>query len=107
MLLDRMGYILSELFTLMLVILFIEGFLRLRRGGKKSSLLILADRNLLLRPITINARAPQRLLRYARIAALSLVASGVEYFALSQFGATILVGALVLTCSAIVRRTLA
>jgi len=105
-LLDRMGYIISELFMLLLVLVLIMVFLRLRRGRNKNSGVMEADRNLFFRPIKINMRAPQRMLRYALIAAAALPVSLVEILVLGQFGATILVGALVVTCSAIVRRGL-
>ena len=107
MLLEKMGYMISELFMLLVVLILVFVLLRLRRGRNQDLRLTEADRNLFFRPIKINARAPERMLRYALIAATALPVSLVVIFLLAQFGATILVGALVVTCSAIVRRGLA
>ena len=107
MLLEKSGYIISELFMLLLVIVLFMVLLHLRRDRNKGPGFLEADRNLLFRPIKINAPVLKRMFRYALIATVALPVSVAEILLFGQFGATILVGALVVTCSAIVRRGLA
>ena len=72
MLLEKMGYMISELFMLLVVLILVFVLLRLRRGRNQDLRLTEANRNLFFRPIKINARAPERMLRYALIAATAL-----------------------------------
>jgi hypothetical protein len=106
MLISKMGYILSEMFMLLLVIALAEGILRLRRGVGLRRLFTDNDRRKLKEPIRIRASAPARYLRYALVFALIVTLGAIEIAVVSQFGATILTGSLLITCAAIVRWTL-
>ncbi len=106
MLISKMGYILSELFTLAQVVALAEGILRFKRGIGLRRLFTDSDRRKLKEPIRITASAPVRYLRYALVFALILTLGAIEIAIVSQFGATILTGALLLTSAAIVRYTL-
>jgi len=106
-LLDRMGYILAEAFTLLVVISFTKAILRLRRGCDQRRFLSQRDREVFFQPIKLTAGAPMRFLRYAVIFTLVTTIGAVEIIILSPFGATIVSGALLVTCTAIVHRGLA
>lgn len=106
MFLDRIGYILAEAFTLLLVISFTKGILRLRRGGDQRRFLGRDDREFLFQPIKLAASAPVRFFRYAVIFTLVTTIGAIEILILSQFGATIVAGALLVTCATIVHRGL-
>jgi len=102
-----MGYILSELFMMLLVIALADGILRFKRGVGRRQLFTDNDRRKLKEPIRIRASAPMRYLRYSLVIALIVILGAMEIAVMSQFGATILTGALLLTSAAIVRWTLA
>jgi hypothetical protein len=101
-----MGYILWELFTLLLVIAMAKGILRFRRGLGRRQVFTDNDRRMLKEPIRVTGSAPVRYLRYALVFALIVTVGAIEIAIVSQFGATILTGALLLTSVAIVRWTL-
>jgi len=88
---------------LLLVISFAKGFLRLSRRGSDRSLYTESDHQMLFQPIRITASAPKRYLTYALIFIAITIVGAVEIALLSQFGATILTGALLVTSTAIVR----
>ena len=104
MLLDRMGYILAETFMLLVVISCTKGFLRMRRG--QGRFLSRDDCEAFFQPIKLTASAPRRYFRYAVIFTLVTIIGALEIIALSQFGATIVSGALLVTCVTIVNRGL-
>ena len=106
MLFTKLGYILSELFMLLIVIGLAEAILRFRRGVGLCQLFTEIERGKLQAPIRIRASAPVRYLRYALVFALTVILGAIEIAFISQFGATILTGALLLTITAIVRYTL-
>ena len=105
MLLDRIGYILSEIFMLLVVISITKGILRLRRG--QGQFLSRDDREVLFQPIKLTASTPMRFFRYAVIFTLVAAIGAIEIVILGQFGAAIVAGALLVTCTAIVHRGLA
>ncbi len=106
MLLIKMGYILSELFTMALVVALAEGILRVRRGLRGRQMFTDTDRRLLKEPIRVTGSAPVRYLRYSLSFTLVVIFGAIEIAIVSQFGATILTGALLLTSATIVRWTL-
>ena len=106
MLMDRMGYILAEAFTLLTIVSFTKGFLYLRRGREPRRFLSRADREIFFRPLRLPARASNRFFRYLIICIATVIAAGVETIVLAPFGAAILTGALVVTSTAIVQRGL-
>jgi len=101
-----MGYILSELFMLLLVIAMAKWILLLRRALRAQPLITDNDRRLLKEPIRVTGSAPVRYLRYALAFTLVVIFGALELAIVSQFGATILTGALLLTSAAVVRWTL-
>jgi hypothetical protein len=106
-LLDRIGYILSEIFMLLVVISITKGVLRLRRSRDPRRFLCRSDREKLFQPIKLTASAPMRFFRYAVIFTLVVTIGPIEIVVLSQFGAAIVTGVLVVTCATIVYRGLA
>ena len=107
MLLDRMGYILAEAFTLLVVISFTKGILCLRRGRDQRRFLSHGDREVFFQPIKLTVSAPMRFFRYAVIFTLVVTIGVIEIVILAPFGAAILTGALLVTCAAIVHCGLA
>lgn len=107
MLLDRIGYILSEIFMLLVVISITKGILRLRRGRDPRRFLGRSDREKFFQPIKLTASAPTRFFRYAVIFILVATIGPIEIVVLSQFGAAIISGVLLVTCATIVYRGLA
>ena len=103
MLLDRMGYILSETFMLLVVISSTKAILRLRRGRGPRRFLGRHDCQEFFQPIRSTASAPVRYFRYAVICTSVLTIGTVEIIILSPFGAAIIAGALLVTCTTIVR----
>jgi hypothetical protein len=101
-----MGYILTEAFTLLSLVSFTKGFLCLRRGRRAGSFLSAADREIFFQPIKLTANAPVRFLRYAIIAILVMIIGAVEIVIFAPFGAAIVAGVLLVTCTAIVHRGL-
>jgi len=95
-----MGYILAETFMLLVVISCTKGFLRLRRG--QGRFLSRDDCEVFFQPIKLTASAPWRFFRYAVIFTLVTTIGAIEIVILSQFGAAIVTGALLVTCAAIV-----
>ncbi len=106
MLMSKMGYILSELFMLLLVIAMAKWILLFRRGLSARPLITDNDRRLLKEPIRVTGNAPVRYLRYALAFTLVVIFGALELAVVSQFGATILTGTLLLTSAAVVRWTL-
>jgi hypothetical protein len=100
-----MGYILAETFMLLVVISCTKGFLRLRRG--QGRFLSPDDREVLFQPIKLTARAPMRFFRYAVIFTLVVTLGAIEIIIFAPFGAAIVTGALLVTCTTIVHRGLA
>ena len=107
MLLDRMGYILAEAFTLLTVISFTKGILWLRRGRGQHRFLSCADREVFFQPIKLTASAPVRFIRYGVIFISVVTLGAAEIIILAPFGATIVTGVLLVTCAAIVHHGLA
>jgi hypothetical protein len=105
-LMSKMGYILSELFMLLLVIAMAKWILLFRRGLSARPLITDNDRRLLKEPIRVTGNAPVRYLRYALAFTLVVIFGALELAVVSQFGATILTGTLLLTSAAVVRWTL-
>lgn len=103
MLLDRMGYILVEGFTLLTIISFTKGILYLRRGRGQRRFLSRADRELLFRPIQLPARTAERIMRYGLTALAVMVIGAAEIFYLAPFGAAIVTGALLVSFTTIVQ----
>jgi hypothetical protein len=101
-----MGYILSELFMLLLVIAMTKWILLFRRALRARPLITENDRRLLIEPIRITGSAPVRYLRYALAFTLVVTFGAIEIAIVSQFGATILTGTLVLSSATVVRWTL-
>ena len=106
MLLDRMGYILAEGFTLLTLIAFTKGILRLRRGRRAGRFLGRADREFFFRPIKLTASAPVRFFRYGMIFIMVVTLGAVEIILLAPLGAAIVSSVLLLTCATIVHRGL-
>jgi hypothetical protein len=106
-LLDRVGYLLSEIFMLLVVISITKGILRLRRGRDSRRFLDRSDREIFFQPIKLTASAPTRFFRYAAIFTLVATIGPIEIVVLSQFGAAIISGVLLVTCATIVYRGLA
>jgi uncharacterized membrane protein len=100
---ERMGYILFEAFTLLTIISFTKGVLYLRRGPGRHRFLCRADREALFQPISVTSTPPIRLIRYTVITLGVMSASAVEIAILSQFGAAIVTGSLLITSAAIVQ----
>lgn len=105
MLLDRIGYILFEIFMLLVVISCTKAILRLRRG--QGRFFSRDDREVLFQPIKLTARAPMRFFRYAVIFTLVVTLGAIEILIFAPFGAAIVAGALLVTCTTIVHRGLA
>jgi hypothetical protein len=105
-LVDRIGYILSEIFTLLMIISITKGILRLRRCGDPRPFLDQSDREKFFQPIKLTASAPTRFFRYAVIFTLVATIGPIEIVVLSQFGAAIISGVLLVTCATIVYRGL-
>ena len=106
MLLDRMGYILSETFMLLVVISLTKGILALRRRHSQQRFLDRDDRDAFFQPIILTASAPARFFRYAVIFISVVTIGAIEISILSPFGAAIVTGALLVSCAAIVHRGL-
>jgi hypothetical protein len=106
-LLDRIGYILSEIIMLLVVISSTKGILWLRRGRGQRRFLGRSDRKKFFQPIKLTASAPMRFFRYAVIFTLVVTIGPIEIVVLSQFGAAIIAGVLLVTCATIVHRGLA
>ena len=106
MLLDRMGYILAEGFTLLTLISFTKGILRLRRGRRAGRFLSRADREFFFRPIKLTASAPVRFFRYGLIFLAVAILGAIEIIILAPLGAAIVTSILLLTCATIVHRGL-
>ena len=106
MLLSKMGYMLSELFTLLLVVAITKWILLFRRGLCARRLFTEQDRRLLKEPIRVSGSAPVRYLRYSLAFTLVVIFGAIEIAIVSPFGATILTGTLLLTSTTIVRWTL-
>lgn len=107
MLLDRIGYLLSEIFLLLMVISITKGILWLRRGRDPRRFLCRSDREKFFQPIKLTDSAPMRFFRYAVIFTLVATIGPIEIVVLSQFGAAIISGVLLVTCATIVYRGLA
>ena len=103
---SKMGYILSELFMLLLVIAMAKWILLFRRGLRARPLITENDRRLLLEPIRVTGSAPVRYLRYSLAFTLVVIFGAIGIAVASQFGATILTGVLLVTSAAVVRWTL-
>lgn len=99
---DRMGYILAETVTLLMMIFFTQVILGLRRGGLQHALFNKNDREVFFQPIRLTAGAPVRFLRYALIFILVTSIGALEIALFSQFGAAILTGVLLVTWTTIV-----
>jgi hypothetical protein len=106
MLLDRMGYILAEGFTLLVIVSFTKGILYLRRRPDRRRFLSRADRELLFRPLRLPPSAPERFCRYVMTFVLTVIAATAEMILIAPLGAAILTGALLVTSTAIVQRCL-
>jgi len=106
MLLDRLGYILSETFMLLVIISLTKGILCLRRRPSERRFLGQDDVEAFFQPITLAASAPVRFFRYAIIFTSVAAIGAIEIFILSPFGAAIITGALLVSCAAIVHRGL-
>ncbi len=102
-----MGYILSETFMLLVVISLTKGILHLRRGRDQRRFLDRDDREAFYRPIQLTASAPVRFFRYAMIFISVVTTGAIEIIILAPFGAAIISGALLVSCTTIVRRGLA
>src|SRR5262245_56926416 len=106
MLLDRMGYILAEGFTLLVIVSFTKGFVFLRRGRDRRRFLNRADRASLFRPLRLPPNASQRFCRYLITFVLTVMAGAAEIILIAPLGAAILTGALLVTSTAIVQHCL-
>jgi len=106
-LLNQMGYIFSELFTLLIVIAMTKWILLFRRGLNARQWFTDKDRRLLKEPLRVTGNAPVRYLRYSLVFTLTAIFGAIEITVIAQFGAAILTAALLLTSAAIVRWTLA
>jgi hypothetical protein len=104
MLMDHLGYILSEAPVLILMIWFAVRFVQLRRARQNRPAFSESDRRILFQ-----AERPHSWRFYSRLA-LATVAVGVigfiEILAFAPFGAAIVSGVLLLTAADIVRRLL-
>lgn len=106
MLMEKMGYILSEAPVLLLVVWFAVRLFQFRRRRNKRPLFSETDRQLLFGGAKNNST---RLRTYLKlfVAVLATVAAGfVEMMALAPLGSAILTGALLLTSAAIVHQLL-
>ena len=105
MLLEGMGYILAEGFTLLVIISFTKGFLYLRRRDRRR-FLNRVDRELLFRPLRLPPRTVERFCRYLITFVLTVMAAAAEIILIAPLGAAILTGALLVTSTAIVQHCL-
>lgn len=103
---EKIGYILSEVTTYVLVIWFTIGFVQFRRWLKHQPLVSTEDRKLLCSRPRIATNSLEFYLRFF-VTVVALAAIGVlEIVVLGPFGAAILSGALLLTAVALVRSIL-
>jgi len=79
----------------------------MRRGRRRRRFLDRHDRQEFFQPIKSTAKAPVRYFRYAVIFTSVLTFGALEIIILSPFGAAIIAGALLVTCTTIVRCGLA
>lgn len=103
---EKIGYIISELPALFLIIWFTIRVIRFRRRRKQQPLFSAQDAALLFPRIKIDLRSPITRIKFARCILLATAATCVEFLVLAQFGAAILSGALTLTTAAILHRVL-
>jgi len=106
MLMDQLGYILSEVPVLILMIWFAVRFVQLRRAREKRPAFSENDRRILFHAGRHQPRTWRFYSRFA-LAILALVTIGfLEIMAFAPFGAAIVSGILLLTAADIVRRIL-
>ncbi len=103
---EKLGYIISELPVLFLLIWFSIRLIQYRRRRKREPLYSAQDTALLFPRNKIDLRSPATRLKFARCILLATSATCVEFLALAQFGAAILSGVLILTTATILHRVL-
>ena len=103
---EKLGYIISEVPVLFLVIWFALRLIQYRRRRNQEPLYSARDEELLRPQNKLDLRSPLTRVKFARCILLATVATYVEFFALAQFGAAILCVALTLTTAGIVHRLL-
>lgn len=98
---EKIGYFISELPALLLMIGFAAGVIQYRRRRKRQPVYSARDRALFFPPAKVDLRTPATRLKLARCVLLSTAATSVEYLLLAQFGAAILSVALTITTAGI------
>lgn len=106
MLMDQLGYIISELPVLVLMIWFAVRLVQLRRARENRPAFTEDDRRILFEAVQNRGRTWRFYSRFALTILAVTALSVVEIIALAPFGAAIVAGALLLTAAAIVQRLL-
>ncbi len=107
MLLEKLGYVISEIPPLLFVIWFAVRFIQFRRRQRHQPVFSDADRALLFGSAE---RRPARAMFYLKLALASAAVGALgflEILVLAPLGAAILTGVILLTSTAIVRHLLA
>ena len=106
MLMEKMGYILSEVPVLLLVVWFAVRLFQFRRRRNKRPLFSETDRQLLFGGAKNSSTRLRTYLKLFIAVLATVAAASVEMMALAPFGSAILTGALLLTSAAIVHQLL-
>jgi len=106
MLMDRLGYILSEAPVLILMIWFAVRLVQVRRFRENRPFFTEDDRRVLFEPPPHEPRTWRFYSRLALATAAFMTIGFLEILVLAPFGAAIVTGALLLTAAAVVRRAL-
>jgi hypothetical protein len=100
---DKLGYILSEVPVLFLIIWFAVRLVQYRRYRNKQPIYSERDAALLYPPTKFDLRSPMSRVRLARCILLATAAFYVEFLILAPLGAAILCASLMLTTAALVQ----
>ena len=106
MLMDKMGYILSEAPVFLLIVWFAVRFFQFRRHRNKQPAFSKADRQLLFGADRRALATPRAYLKLSAAILATTVAGFLEMIALASLGSAILSGVLLLTSAAIVWQVL-
>ncbi len=104
MLMENLGYILSEVPIFVLIVWFAVKLVQYRRYRRNQPIFSDEDRQLLRRSVKPNFASPVFRLRIVRAILAVTAAIYVEFLILAPFGAGILTGVLLLTSAVIVRQ---
>ena len=106
MLMDQLGYILSEAPVLILMVWFAVRFVQLRRARENRPVFSENDRRILFRADGHQPRTWRYYSRFALAILAVTIVGFLEIIAFAPFGAAIVSGVLLLTAADIVRRIL-